>query len=133
MIKRELYMKKIRPFMGGELIKVMTGMRRSGKSVMLELIKEELVLQGIDRNNFISFNFEDMRYSNILTSQALHDEIIKTYQEKSICFLMKYRKLKTGKSALTHSELSLTATYILLAPMPNCFPASLPHILAADM
>lgn len=77
MIKRELYMKKIRPFMGGELIKVMTGMRRSGKSVMLELIKEELVLQGIDRNNFISFNFEDMRYSNILTSQALHDEIIK--------------------------------------------------------
>ena len=77
MIKRELYMKKIRPFMGGELIKVMTGMRRSGKSVMLELIKEELVLHGIDRNNFISFNFEDMRYSNILTSQALHDEIIK--------------------------------------------------------
>lgn len=77
MIKRELYMKKIRPFMGGELIKVMTGMRRSGKSVMLELIKEELVLQGIDQNNFISFNFEDMRYSNILTSQALHDEIIK--------------------------------------------------------
>ena len=77
MIKRELYMKKIRPFMGGELIKVMTGMRRSGKSVMLELIKEELVLQGIDQNNFISFNFEDMRYSNILTSQALHEEIIK--------------------------------------------------------
>ena len=42
MIKRELYMSRIRPFIGGELIKVMTGIRRSGKSVMLDLIKEEL-------------------------------------------------------------------------------------------
>ena len=34
MIKRELYMSRIRPFIGGELIKVMTGIRRSGKSVI---------------------------------------------------------------------------------------------------
>ena len=38
MIKRELYMRRIRPFMGNELVKVLTGIRRSGKSVMLELI-----------------------------------------------------------------------------------------------
>ena len=38
MIKRELYMSHIRPFIGTELIKVMTGIRRCGKSVMLELI-----------------------------------------------------------------------------------------------
>ena len=37
MIKRELYMSRIRPFIGTELIKVMTGIRRCGKSVMLEL------------------------------------------------------------------------------------------------
>lgn len=42
MIKREMYMSRIRPFIGSELIKVMTGIRRCGKSVMLELIKEEL-------------------------------------------------------------------------------------------
>ncbi len=40
MIKREMYMKRIRPFIGTELIKVMTGIRRCGKSVMLELIKK---------------------------------------------------------------------------------------------
>ena len=39
MIKRELYMKRIRPFIGNELVKVFTGIRRSGKSVMLDLIK----------------------------------------------------------------------------------------------
>ena len=77
MIKRETYMRRIRPFIGGELIKVMTGIRRSGKSVMLELIKEELVESGVSRDQFISINFEDMRYNHLLTAQALHDEIIK--------------------------------------------------------
>ena len=76
MIKRERYMSQIRPFIGRDLIKVMTGIRRSGKSVMLELVKEELVESGVDPANFISINFEDMRYSNLLTAKALHDEVM---------------------------------------------------------
>lgn len=39
MIPRELYMERIRPFIGNDLVKVMTGIRRSGKSVMLDLDK----------------------------------------------------------------------------------------------
>lgn len=77
MIKREMYMNRIRPFIGNELIKVMTGIRRSGKSVMLELIKEELMLSGISKEQFISINFEDMRYAGLCTARALHDEIMK--------------------------------------------------------
>ncbi len=76
MIKREMYMRRIRPFIGGELVKVMTGIRRSGKSVMLELIKEELTENGISSEQFISMNFEDMRNFHLLNAQALHDEII---------------------------------------------------------
>ena len=48
MIKRELYMSRIRPFIGTELIKVMTGIRRCGKSVMLELIQQELTESGVN-------------------------------------------------------------------------------------
>ena len=77
MIKREIYMKRIRPFIGSDLIKVMTGIRRCGKSVMLELIKQELVECGISPSQFISINFEDMSYSHLKTAQALHDEITK--------------------------------------------------------
>ena len=76
MIKREMYMQRIRPFIGGELVKVMTGIRRSGKSVMLELIKEDLTENGISSEQFISMNFEDMRNSHLLNAQALHDEVI---------------------------------------------------------
>lgn len=77
MIKRETYMRRIRPFLNTDLIKVLTGIRRSGKSVMLELIKDELTHSGINTKQFISINFEDMRYSNLLTGAALHEEILK--------------------------------------------------------
>lgn len=77
MIKRETYMKRIRPFIGNELIKVMTGIRRAGKSVMLELIKEELTASGVSAENFISINFEDLRYTDLLNAMALHEEILK--------------------------------------------------------
>ena len=77
MIKRQLYMKRIRPFIGSDLVKVMTGIRRCGKSVMLELIKDELKASGVDSSQFISINFEDMRYTYLQTAQALHDEITK--------------------------------------------------------
>lgn len=76
MIKRELYMKRIRPFIGTDLVKVLTGIRRSGKSVMLELIKQEISAQGVSEQNFICINFEDMRYSNLLTAKVLHDEVM---------------------------------------------------------
>lgn len=77
MVKRELYMSRIRPFIGTDLIKVMTGIRRCGKSVMLELIKQELTESGIDPAQFISINFEDMGYAHLQTAEALHDEISK--------------------------------------------------------
>ena len=77
MIKRELYMRRIRPFMENELVKVLTGIRRSGKSVMLDLIKEELLAFGVDGSQFISLNFENMSNAHLCTAQALHDEILR--------------------------------------------------------
>lgn len=58
MIKREQYMSKIRPFMNQKIVKVLTGIRRSGKSVMLELIKMELSEQSISQKRFLSVNLE---------------------------------------------------------------------------
>ena len=42
MIKRDIYIKKIKPFIDKDIVKVLTGIRRSGKSIMLKLIMEEL-------------------------------------------------------------------------------------------
>lgn len=83
MIKREMYMKRIRPFINTDLIKVMTGIRRCGKSVMLELIKDELKNNGVDPSQFLSFNFEDMRNSHLCTAQVFHDEVLLRTQNLS--------------------------------------------------
>lgn len=75
MIKRERYMKRIRPFIGNELIKVLTGIRRSGKSVMLDLIKDELREQGISESQCITFNFEFLSNAKYCTANALYEEL----------------------------------------------------------
>jgi len=51
-------MSKIRPFINQDIVKVLTGIRRSGKSVMLELIQDELRLQGVSEKQFLALNFE---------------------------------------------------------------------------
>ena len=70
-------MNRIRPFINGELVKVLTGIRRSGKSVMLELIQQELLRLGISPANFICLNFEKMENAGLCTAEALHSEILK--------------------------------------------------------
>ena len=77
MIKRESYMKQIRPFIGGDLIKVLTGIRRSGKSVMLELIQDELLASGVNQEQFISLNFEKMENAGLCAAESLHREVLK--------------------------------------------------------
>lgn len=76
MIKRERYMSRIRPFIGNDLIKVLTGIRRSGKSVMLDLIKTELLESGVSNVQFITFNFESMNNAYLCNAEALHQEVM---------------------------------------------------------
>ena len=73
MIKREEILKRIRPFYNNELIKVLIGLRRSGKSVLLHQIIEELLECGVDQEQIIYMNFEDFQYSFITGAQDLYD------------------------------------------------------------
>lgn len=77
MLRRELYLNKIIPFIDTELIKVVTGIRRSGKSVMLELIQQELLTRGISENQIIALNFEKFENSAFTQAEALHNEILR--------------------------------------------------------
>lgn len=72
MIIRENYLQRIRPFYHSDLIKVIIGMRRSGKSVLLNQIEGELVNQGVDAHQIISINFENLEYAFIENEMDLH-------------------------------------------------------------
>ena len=73
MIKRELYMERIRPFIGQDIVKVITGLRRSGKSVMLNLLRDEIN----DTKHSIYLNFESKRNAKYTNANALYEYVIK--------------------------------------------------------
>lgn len=75
MIKREEYLKRIRGFYHKDLIKVITGIRRCGKSVLLMQIMDELCEQGVSESQILYINFEDYDYSFIRTGMDLHEYV----------------------------------------------------------
>ena len=88
MTKRELYIEKIKPFIDKDIIKVLTGIRRSGKSVMLKLIMEELKQNKIDEKQFININFENLINIELTTADKLYEYILKKVSEiKKKCYI----------------------------------------------
>ena len=79
---REDYLKLIRPYYDVDLIKVITGIRRSGKSVLMETIKDEIIANGVNGSHIISINLEDLDYSFITDIKDLHKEIESRIQDK---------------------------------------------------
>ncbi len=71
MIQRNLYLRLIRPFYGKPVIKVLTGLRRSGKSTMLLQIKQDLQKQGATENQFFELNLEAVEGLRLANFQDL--------------------------------------------------------------
>ena len=75
MVIRERYLKLIRPFYDQELIKVLIGIRRSGKSVILKQIIDELKENNVDDNHIIYINFEDYDYEEYTDPKKLNNYV----------------------------------------------------------
>lgn len=75
MIKRSLFLERIRPFYHSEMVKVLTGIRRCGKSTLLKQIIEELKEAGVPEEKIIYINFEDYSYRRINTADKLYEYI----------------------------------------------------------
>ncbi len=84
MIYREHYISQVREFYDSDLIKIITGIRRSGKSIILEQIKDEIMKKN---KNVISLNFEDKRISsNIIDAKSLIEYVEKN-RKKGKCYI----------------------------------------------
>ncbi len=76
MIKREIYLSRIRPFYESEMIKVLTGVRHCGKSTILKQIMDELKEKGVPDNQIIYINFEDYAYRELKNKDNFYNFII---------------------------------------------------------
>lgn len=84
MIYREHYISQIREFYDSDLIKIITGIRRSGKSVILEQVKDEIKNKS---DNIISLNFEDKRIINSIKDGDALIEYVEQNRKKGKCYV----------------------------------------------
>lgn len=75
MVKRELYLKRIRPFYDSEMVKVLTGIRRCGKSTLMRQIIEEIRKKDVKEDHIVYINFEDYRYRKLADPDCFYEYV----------------------------------------------------------
>lgn len=120
MLIREKYLSKIRGFYHTEsLIKIIYGMRRSGKSVILNQIKDELLSNGIQDENIIYINFESLKYDFIKNAKDLFNyiESLKINKDKYYVFLDEIQKVEEFEKGI--NSLRITNDYSIFITGSN--------------
>ena len=120
MLIREKYLSKIRGFYHTEsLIKIIYGMRRSGKSVILKQIMDEIIKLGVSEDNIIYINFESLKYDFIKNAKDLYNyiESLKTNKNKYYVFLDEIQKVEEFEKGI--NSLRITNDYSIFITGSN--------------
>lgn len=107
-IKREAYLAKIRPYYDSQYIKVITGLRRVGKSVLLRQIMDEIKGSGVDKNHIIYIDLEGRTSEDVTTRKALEnrlDALIKD-SNKYYIFIDEIQHIKKFEEAIASIRIS---------------------------
>lgn len=87
LIQREQYLAFLRRHKDQDVIKVVSGVRRCGKSTLFELFKQELLASGVKANQIISINFEDLEYEPLQEYHALHEYIVERLIPETLMYV----------------------------------------------
>lgn len=72
MVQRPIYLSKIEPFIDIPMVKVITGIRRSGKSELLKMIRQKLLDRGVEERQIVYVNYESLQWEDYQTYKALY-------------------------------------------------------------
>ncbi len=103
MIPRERYLKKIRPFIGKPVIKVITGIRRCGKSTFLKLIGESLIQNDVDQGNIILINKDSLEFDFVSDYKVLNKYVssrIKKLKGRVYLFIDEIQEIEGWEKAV---------------------------------
>lgn len=87
MVERKQYMDKIKKLQGQQIIKVVTGVRRCGKSTLLKQFQEYLLESGVNPEQIIAINFEDVANEHLLDYHALHDYVTERLSSDKMTYI----------------------------------------------
>ena len=88
MISRDNYLERLKAFKDNKLTKVITGIRRCGKSTLLELFKEYLKGEGVSDDNIIHINLELMKYDDVRDYKTFYNLITEKIKNNDRCYLL---------------------------------------------
>lgn len=89
MILRSDYIEAVKPFMDAPLVKILTGVRRCGKSTIFEMIRQELIERGIPEDHIIMKKYTEMDIPDTITAKQMYDELVsKVEDDKRYYFLL---------------------------------------------
>lgn len=88
MISRPIYLNQLKSFINKPQVKIITGIRRSGKSTILSLLKQELIRSGIHENQILSINFESFAFADFTTDFKLYNFVKESIQPDKKHYLL---------------------------------------------
>lgn len=88
MIERPIYTKRILAYRDTPFVKILTGVRRSGKSTILKMIGEELKKNGVPEEALAQYNFDFLEYDHLKTARALYEELKRQIKEGKRYFFL---------------------------------------------
>ncbi len=102
MIERPLYTDKIISYADTPFVKILTGVRRCGKSTILKMLMKELQNRGIEEHRIIYYNFDSLEHEDIKTSRALFTELKKRLSQdaKTYLFLDEIQEVKSWEKVV---------------------------------
>lgn len=132
MKERPLYISKITPFIDKPIVKVITGIRRSGKSALLMLLKDYFISKGSSAENIIYINFESMEYADIDSAKSLYSYVVEHKPSNGKCYILldEIQNVKDWERAVNSFQVDIDCDIYITGSNSHLLSSELSTLLA---
>lgn len=132
MFIREVYLDKIKKYIDTEFIKVITGVRRSGKSYLLKMLEEELKNRGVQSDYILYLNFESLELMDVVDAKDLSSYIQPIAPKKGRCYFLfdEIQRIKNWEKLVNGLRVSYDADIYITGSNSEMLSGELATLLA---
>lgn len=132
MFIREVYLDKIKKYIDTEFIKVITGVRRSGKSYLLKMLEEELKNRGVQSDYILYLNFESLELMDVVDAKDLSSYIQPRAPKKGRCYFLfdEIQRIKNWEKLVNGLRVSYDADIYITGSNSEMLSGELATLLA---
>ncbi|TLQ05157.1 ATP-binding protein [Pediococcus stilesii] len=135
MFVRSLYMNKLEKYKNTEFVKVITGVRRSGKTFILRMFRDQLLKDGISEKQIIFINFESMKYRNLLNNTSFYEYVMDKSLDgqKMYLFFDEIQRVEGWEDAVNSFRVDLNADIYVSGSNASLLSGELATLLTGRM